>query len=116
MPAPVLVHHLERHAMNRIRHYSNSFVLVLVLLSVLMIGSRSSQAAAVASAPSSPTLTSAAVLASEPGTISVTGEAFTPGGDVYLAIYDTWGTALHETRWTTASSAVYGPNGSMDPA
>ena len=102
--------------MNRIRHHSNSFVLALVLLSVLVTGSRSSNAAAVAVAPSKPILTSAAPLDAKPGMISVAGEAFTPGGDVYIAIYDTWGDALHETRWTTASVAIYGPNGSRDPA
>ena len=40
------------------------------------------------------------------GTITVTGRAFTPGGRVYVALYDVWGTALYETRWTTASPTV----------
>src|SRR5688572_21925457 len=99
--------------MSRMLSHSSSFLLVLLLLGVAMTGFRSEPATA---ADVGPVLTSAAVLTSEPGEISVTGEAFTPGGEVYLAIYDTWGSALHETRWITASPAVYGPNGSMDPA
>ena len=99
--------------MSRMLSHSSSFLLVLVLLGVAMSGFRSDSATA---AEAGPVLTSAAVLTSEPGKISVTGEAFTPGGEVYLAIYDTWGYALHETRWTRASPAIYGPNGSMDPA
>jgi hypothetical protein len=99
--------------MSRMLSHSSSFLLVLVLLGVAMSGFRSDSATA---AEAGPVLTRAAVLTSEPGRISVTGEAFTPGGEVYLAIYDTWGDALHETRWTTASPAIYGTNGSMDPA
>jgi hypothetical protein len=99
--------------MSRTLNHTTSFVLVFVALSLLLVGARASS---VTAAEPGPVLTSAAVLASEPGMISVTGEAFTPGGEVYLALYDTWGTALHETRWITASPEIYGPNGSMDPA
>jgi hypothetical protein len=63
-----------------------------------------------------PVLTRAEGEGSSTGRITVTGEGFTPGGEVYIAIYDTWGAVLHETRWATASPAIYGPNGSMDPA
>src|SRR4051794_40881806 len=37
---------------------------------------------------------------------TVTGTAFTPGGRVYLAIYDQMGSQLYETRWITASLPV----------
>lgn len=43
---------------------------------------------------------------------TVTGTGFTPGGRVYLAIYDQMGAQLYETRWITASRrmlAVVGP-------
>jgi hypothetical protein len=63
-----------------------------------------------------PTITVAATLAAVPGTVTVTGEGFTPGGAVYVALYDVWGAELHETLWTTASRTAYGPNGSADPA
>ena len=99
--------------MNRIRFSSTLLVLALVLVSVLIGGTRSAPTLA---APGRPTLTNATALVSEPGMISVTGEAFTPGGEVYIALYDTWGAALHETRWISASQPIYGPNGSQDPA
>ena len=43
-----------------------------------------------------------------PTLFSVTGTDFTPGGRVYLAIYDQMGTQLYETRWITASLATTG--------
>jgi hypothetical protein len=45
---------------------------------------------------------------------TVTGKDFTPGGRVYLAIYDQMGAQLYETRWITASLpllALMGPTG-----
>ena len=45
---------------------------------------------------------------------TVTGQGFTAGGRVYLAIYDQMGAQLYETRWITASPpllAVTGPTG-----
>lgn len=47
--------------------------------------------------------------------LNVTGNGFTAGGIVFIALYDQWGRTLEETRWTTASTATYGANGSMDP-
>ena len=43
--------------------------------------------------------------------VVVFGQGFTPGGDVYLAIYDQMGRQLYENRWVTASyrlPAFYG--------
>jgi hypothetical protein len=40
------------------------------------------------------------------GTIIVTGEDFTAGGSVYVAIYDQMGAQLYETRWAEATPAV----------
>jgi hypothetical protein len=97
--------------MNRIRRHRASFVLVLALLSVVLLGTGGA-----AAAPAGPALTSAAGIAGAPGTIAVTGSGFTPGGRVYVALYDVWGAKLYETRWTAASPTGYGPNGSQDPA
>jgi len=99
--------------MSRMLHRSLSFVLILTLLSIALVGTRSSPASGAAAGP---VLSSASDQAFAPGMITVTGEAFTPSGEIYVALYDKWGTSLHETRWITASSAVYGPNGSRDPA
>jgi hypothetical protein len=38
--------------------------------------------------------------------VTVTGTDFTPGGRVYLAIYDQMGARRYETRWVTASLAT----------
>ena len=37
------------------------------------------------------------------------GQGFTPGGRVYVALYDQWGAALFETRWVTASERYFQP-------
>ena len=54
--------------------------------------------------------------AQTPGTVNVTGNGFTAGGWVYVALYDRWGAKLYETRWLNASATVFGPDGSQDPA
>ena len=63
-----------------------------------------------------PILTGAAATAQAPGTVTVIGEGFTPGGAVDVVVYDRWGAAPDEIRSATASRASYGPNGSQDPA
>ncbi len=65
---------------------------------------------------STPTMYDDAAEDRAPGTIIVAGRVFTPGGQVYLALYDQWGTELYETRWVAATQSFYGPNGSLDPA
>lgn len=99
-----------------------SFGLLLLAFLVLSAGqfatfSRSATAAELSgSAPLLIRAASPAIPASNFGTVVVTGDTFTPGGAVYIALYDTWGERLYETRWTTASAFTYGYNGSADPA
>ena len=52
----------------------------------------------------------------QPGVFSIHGEGFSPGGSVYLSVVSTADPTMAESFWTVASSAVYGPNGSQDPA
>ena len=92
--------------MNRMLHHT-SVVLIVSLFSMLLAVVTVDRSR-VSAADAGPTLTDVSVLASSPGTISVTGATFTPGGAVYIALYDPWGAALHETRWITASQTVYG--------
>ena len=96
---------------------------LLALLGLVALGGASAGAVAAAdpAAPPGlvgpvPILTGAGATAGSPGTVTVTGEGFTVGGAVYVALYDRWGATLHEHRSTTADRAVYGPNGSQDPA
>ena len=99
-----------------------SFGLVLLAFLVLCAGnfitfSHSATAAELSGA--APYLISAstpAIPASNAGAVVVTGDTFTPGGQVYIALYDKWGERLFETRWTTATGFTYGYNGSSDPA
>jgi hypothetical protein len=109
----MFANHPGRIAMKRVFCRSTSFLLVLTFISVLVTGVESSFAAI---APAGPNVTSVLEPELAPGTIMITGEGFTPGGAVYVALYDPWGIALHETRWTTASQTIYGPRGSTDPA
>jgi hypothetical protein len=51
-----------------------------------------------------------------PGTVLVSGGGFTSGGRVFVAVYDAWGTAPVATLWTNASPAIFGVDGSQDPA
>ena len=52
----------------------------------------------------------------DPGVFAIHGEGFSAGGSVYLSITSTGRPDLSESFWTVATSAVYGPNGSQDPA
>ena len=98
-------------------------VLVLAFVSLVALASTATSdvaapdpAAPTGSARAVPALTGASAAGQRSGTITVTGETFTPEGRVYVALYDPWGATLYETRWLTASPTVYGPNGSSDPA
>jgi hypothetical protein len=63
-----------------------------------------------------PQISMANVTAIASGEVTVLGANFTPGGDVFIAIYDRWGAETYETRWTTASDNTFAANGSSDPA
>ena len=73
------------------------------------------EASAPASAsPRVPSLTDVSATTQTARLFTVTGKDFTPGGRVYLAIYDQMGAQLYETRWITASLpllALTGPTG-----
>lgn len=99
------------------------FVLMAMLLSLAVLGSTAPHASAATSAvdapdvvPSGPILTSAAATSPELGTIVVAGQDFTPGGRVYVALYDQWAVTRYPAGWVTASAVAYGQDGSRDPA
>lgn len=99
-----------------------SFGLVLLAFLVLTAGnvatfSRSATAAELSgAAPLLISASSSSIPTSNSGAVVVTGNTFTPGGQVYVALYDTWGERLYETRWTSASVEAFGTNNSLDPA
>lgn len=102
--------------MNRFRCARRHFALMLVILQLVAFGTPSVHAQGrLATSP----LLIAAAGAPTPGAVLVSGQGFTPGGSVYVGLYDQWstsGTDHYETRWTIASATVHGPNGSQDPA
>lgn len=100
--------------MSRLCHSLPS-LLLLVALALLTI------VAPVSSAQvdtGSPRLSLAAADPSGPGIVRIEGHDFTPGGDVtvYILAYYQGGMDLLETRSVVASDAIFGPNGSADPA
>jgi hypothetical protein len=58
--------------------------------------------------PPVPSLTNVSVTTQTPALFTITGNDFTPGGRVDLAIYNQMGAKLYETRWITASLATTG--------
>jgi hypothetical protein len=105
--------------MNRVQHRRRQFVMILALLGLIVIGSPAASAgnasARLAPAGASP-LIDVAAAPQAAGSVIVSGRNFTPGGDVYVALYDLWGKQDLGTRWLTSSPSVYGPDGSQDPA
>ena len=89
---------------------------LLLLVVSLSFSGISAAASASAVVPGSSLATSVTAMAASPGSVVFTGSGFTPGEPVYVALYDTWGARVLETRWVTSSKAFYGPNGSIDPA
>src|SRR5262249_13957985 len=113
--------------MQRIRRYRASIVVALTLVGLMLVSTLSAGAApglgrsgfggsVAAGGSTGPELTAALATDGAPGSIAVSGRYFTPGGRVYVALYDVWGATLYETRWTDAAASNFGPNGSQDPA
>src|SRR3954452_5627895 len=66
------------------------------------------------SAPPVPSLTNVSATTQTPALVTITGNAFTPGGRVYLATIDQMEARFSETRLITASAAPQAP--SMQPS
>jgi hypothetical protein len=91
-------------------------VFIIVALVGLLCGGVPSAHLVGAAAPLGPRpLIGASVVASRAGTVTVSGRGFTPGGWVYIALYDTWGERLFETRWVIATITVPELEGSVIP-
>ena len=89
-------------------HRRLSLSLALVLLVLLCPGSaRLSTAAPIVT--TGPVLNAVVASSDLPDVVTVSGNGFTPGGRVYVALYDQWGAALYETRWVTASERYFQP-------
>jgi hypothetical protein len=88
------------------RHLSLSLALVLLV----MLGPGNVRFSTAAPAVvTGPVLSSVVAGSDLPNVVTVSGHGFTPGGRVYVALYDQWGVALYETRWVTASDRYFQP-------
>ena len=85
------------------------------ILGLLVLGA-SVTAAPAAGSGDSPSLTAVAARGEPSGKLIVAGEAFTPGGLVYVAVYDRLGALLEEADLIADGPAAPGRNGSVDPA
>jgi hypothetical protein len=92
-------------------------VLLSAVLSVVALaGPSTSTVDAAGAITAGPVLTGAACLAGTQGALMVTGEAFTPGGEVDLVLAEQGNDNPTVIRSVHASQSFFGPNGSLDPA
>ncbi len=104
----------SQQSFNPLRKALSLFASALPLVLVLLVALVTITDAAHSPVPSS-TLRIATV-AHEPGLVFATGDGFSPGGTVLLTITSELVPDMSYSIWTTASEAVFGPNGSQDPA
>src|SRR5215203_7013438 len=87
---------------------------MIVGIAAIALGNSGAVAADIRPSVAIPSLTDVSATTQTPRLFTVTGNGFTPGGRVYLAIYDQMGAQLYETRWSTAGLpvlALMGPTG-----
>jgi hypothetical protein len=80
---------------------------VLILVTMVILGLVMFHVTTAGQVPESvpPMLHGSASAVTENRTLSVRGQHFTPGGQVFIAVQDMWGVTVLESRWTTASPA-----------
>src|SRR5215218_1882924 len=87
---------------------------MIVGIAAIALGNSGATAADIRPSVAIPSLTDVSAKTQTPRLFTVTGNGFTPGGGVYLAIYDQMGAQLYETRWSIAGlplMALMGPTG-----
>lgn len=92
--------------MIRLSHRRSRAVVLLALAALLLTGGATAGRAANPPAAAGPTLTDVSAATQTPALFTVAGADFTPGGRVYLAVYDQMGAKLYETRWVSAGAAA----------
>lgn len=102
-----------------LKYRSRPFAMTIVwaaLLLMLASSWGSSHMAHAQTAPILPTLLPSSVVAAPSGMATIHGKGFSPGGPVEITIRDHQDADTQWSVWTVAPTAVYGPNGSADPA
>src|SRR5215211_2312843 len=87
-------------------------VAMLVGIAAIAFGNGSAGANDIRQSVATPSLVDVSATTQTPQLFTVTGNDFTAGGRVYLAIYDQMGAQLYETRWITASLPLLALEGS----
>lgn len=100
--------------MSRLRLHRLHIVPVVAMLLLITSGAHAGNKRVLPAM--APSLITAAPMVDSPGAVSVSGQDFTPGGEVVIALYDRWGVQHYESRRAIASDAAFGLNGSQDPA
>jgi len=101
--------------MTRSSRHHRPIIVVISLVGFLVLGA-SAAAAAITASGTGPTLTGVATRGEPIGKVVVIGDAFTPGGLVYIAVYDRLGAVLQEADLIADGPTAPGRNGSVDPA
>jgi hypothetical protein len=84
---------------------------ILFVASLMLSGFTTGMAAdSVVSSPG-PILTSAGVVHATPGMLTVVGNHFTPGGPIYLVLFDHAGAKLDSSVWTRGVVTRFDENG-----
>lgn len=93
-------------------------LLLLAIMSLMVTGSSAASAVSFSTGATRalPVLSNGSPSPPVAGEVDVRGSDFTPGGRVFVAIYDRWDQTHFASRWIRAAAATYGPNGSHDPA
>jgi hypothetical protein len=100
--------------MKRFRSGLSLFVVISVVGLAILSGASHRADATPSTAPAGPSVWFDTMQTSNQGALYVDGQHFTPGGQVYIAIYDVWGSRLYSTMWTTASTTIPGTPGGSD--
>jgi hypothetical protein len=98
-----------------VAHFHRFHALPLSLLLLVLCFGSAPVATAAPVIVTGPELNTVVLSSGLPGDIMVSGHGFTPGGRVYIALYDQWGMVLHQTRWVTASSRSFQPPQDLAP-
>jgi hypothetical protein len=93
--------------------WRNRTLIFLLVLTVVLPLSRDSTATGQV-IRSMPVLSIAAAEGPPATMVRVAGEGFTPGGRVYIAVYDRWGVDVYENVWTTAADGTEQVTGNQD--
>jgi hypothetical protein len=121
MPAILLINVTRFAPAARIKeiHVIPRVLLARLLMLLVLLSSASALAGSTAAGQPAqnylPQISLASTNVVIPGEVNVLGANFTPGGSVFIAVYDRWGESALETRWTVASEDTLAIDNTSNP-